>query len=280
MPELPEVETVCRGLNRRLPGHTVQAVKVLRQDSIGYPEPRDFSSKLKGHVFKQARRRGKYILIDLSNDAGLAVHLRMSGRLLLVDKDWEKGNFLRVNILLDKERELRFEDMRVFGRLWYVPKGMSFEDVIPTLAELGAEPLEGLAPQLLKDLFAGRKLAVKAALLDQRLIAGIGNIYADEALFLAGVNPLKPAGAVTRSELACLSEVIPKVLNRAIDLGGSTLRDYVDSEGVNGNYQDDSWVYGRKGKGCKICGKQIETAKIAGRTAHFCPQCQARSRRT
>ena len=274
MPELPEVETVCRGLQNKVTGDKIISVEVLRKDSVGSPSVKKFSSSLPGHRIDKVHRRGKYILIDLSDGAGLICHLRMSGRFLIVEKNRTANKFLRVKILLESGRELHFEDMRVFGRLWYVPTGETFEDVVPTLGELGVEPLTEMSAETLAALFKDRKQSVKGALLDQRNIAGIGNIYADESLFQAGIHPARAAGTLKRAELARLAETVKEVLSRAITLGGSTLRDYTSSEGVNGNYQQQSWVYGRTGEQCRTCGKKIERMKIAGRSSHFCPTCQ------
>ena len=274
MPELPEVETVCRGLQLQLPGAMVSEVEVLRDDSIGYPSVDEFIELLPGHKFESVVRRGKYILINMDRGAGLACHLRMSGRLLVVKDLMQVGKFLRVRIGLKDGRELRFEDMRVFGRLWYVPPGKTFVDVIPTLGELGVEPLDEMSGLLLEGLFDGKKQPIKSALLDQRLIAGIGNIYADESLYQAGINPLRPAGTVKKVELEKLASEIQKVLRRAIKHRGSTLSDYTDSEGVNGNYQNKAGVYGREGLACRTCKSAIERVKIAGRSSHFCLKCQ------
>ena len=275
MPELPEVETVRRGLQSLLIDRLIEDVQVLRKESIAYPRPEEFAAKLKGHRFKNFSRRGKYLIIGLDKGAGFACHLRMSGRLICLNQTTKPGAFLRVRIILDKGKELRFEDMRVFGRLWYVPKGKQFEDVIPALASLGVEPLSGLSAKYLQESFAFRNQCVKGALLDQSVIAGIGNIYADEALFLSGINPQIPAKRLKAKDLERLAEQIQLVLGRAIEMGGSTLRDYKDAYGVNGNYQTDSWVYGRKGKICRVCQKgDIQSVKLAGRTAHFCSQCQ------
>lgn len=273
MPELPEVETVARGLNVHLRGETIKSVEVLRDDSIAYPSPDQFRRHLKGLRFDKVFRRGKYILCLLEGGAGLAAHLRMSGR-LIISRTTNQSSFLRVRMKLMSGRELRFEDMRVFGRLWFVPRGKSFEEVIPALSELGVEPLEDMDSAYLKRAFQKKMQPIKSALLDQRLIAGIGNIYADEALFRAGVHPLTPAGKLNAKQLETLCRLIKETLSRAIELGGSTLRDYTDSMGVNGNYQNDAWVYGRKGDKCRICANTVERVKIAGRSSHFCPSCQ------
>jgi formamidopyrimidine-DNA glycosylase len=201
----------------------------------------------------------------------------MSGRLLIVKGSKEKGKFLRVAFELKSGKQLHFEDMRVFGRLWFKSPSESFEKVIPTLAELGVEPLEDLTGSHLHKLFKNKKQPVKSALLDQRLIAGVGNIYADESLFRARIHPQRSAGTVTLPECKRLSEEIIAVLNQAIKLGGSSVRDYVDSDGTNGNYQNTANVYGRKGEPCRVCKKPIERVRIVGRSSHFCPNCQKRT---
>lgn len=274
MPELPEVETVRRGLERQLPGQSVTSVEVLRTDSIAYPAPRKFAELLVGHKFQKLVRRGKYLLIQLDENAGLAVHLRMSGRLLLVDRKVKAGPHLRVRIGISDGRELRFEDMRVFGRLWYVPAGCPFDEVVSGLKELGLEPLEMLSAGHLKEAFANRTQAIKSSLLDQTVIAGIGNIYADESLFEAGINPLRSARDLSLNELDRLTEKIKIVLQRAIDLGGSSIKDYTDSSGVNGSYQHSSLVYGRAGQPCRVCSTAIERIRLVGRSTHYCKQCQ------
>lgn len=273
MPELPEVETVARGLNAHLTGDVIKSVEILREQSIASPSPKDFAKGLVGRRFKETRRRGKYLLCHLDGGRGLGVHLRMSGRLLICEKR-AKSSFLRVRMKLESGRELRFEDMRVFGRLWFVEKGQKFEEVIPALVELGVEPLDELSAEYLEKAFKRKRQPIKSALLDQTVIAGIGNIYADEALFKAAIHPLTPACKIKTAQLAKLCTVIEETLGRAIELGGSTLRDYTDSMGVNGNYQNDAWVYGRKGEECRLCHNPIERVKIAGRSAHFCGKCQ------
>jgi formamidopyrimidine-DNA glycosylase len=279
MPELPEVETVRRGLLLSLPGEVISKVEILRPDSIGYPEAKQFARSLPGHSFEDIARRGKYLLISLSKGAGLAVHLRMSGRLLFMKRASPVSKFSRVRLLLASGGELRFEDMRVFGRLWYIPSGSTFESVIPSLAELGVEPLDHLDGRLLMELYRNKTQAIKSALLDQRLIAGIGNIYADESLFRAGIHPQTKAGSIVLSQAERLVREIKLVLSKAIALGGSSVRDYTDSSGVNGNYQNDAGVYGRTGKPCLTCGQPVERIKLAGRSTHFCPKCQSKKQK-
>lgn len=301
MPELPEVETVRRGLELALAGDAIVAVEVLRDASIAYPDVEIFIASVPGHKFGKVLRRGKYLLIELDRGAGLACHLRMSGRLLVRDgiqgntktakkaktikvaeteKSMREPQFLRVRLVLASGRELHFEDMRVFGRLWFKPKGKTFEDVIPSLALLGVEPLESLTSAHLECAFKGKVQAVKTALLDQHILAGVGNIYADESLFLSGIHPTVSASKVTAEQLVKLVDNVKLVLSRAIESGGSTLRDYTDSSGVNGNYQNLAWVYGREGQPCRQCASPIERIKLNGRSSHFCSQCQPIRRRT
>lgn len=278
MPELPEVETVARGLNKIILGEVVKEVKVLRDESVGHPTKTQFERLLKGHAFENATRRGKYIVIDLSHGAKLVVHLRMSGR-LVVRKKFGEPSFLRVRILLESGRELHYEDMRVFGRLWYVPQGAAVNEVVSGIGDLGVEPLTDLTAEYLHKAFKKKSQPIKNTLLDQRIIAGIGNIYADESLFLSGINPLRPASSLKKDEIEVLVQQIIKVLERAIELGGSSLRDYSNLEGVNGNYQDTSQVYGREGEKCKKCKTKIERTKLAGRSSHYCPKCQPVSKK-
>jgi formamidopyrimidine-DNA glycosylase len=276
MPELPEVETVRRGLNKVLKGEEIAGVEVLRQLSIGHPDAKKFAKGLTGKAFTTVDRRGKYLLINFKDGSGLAVHLRMSGRLLFLKETKPKGKFLRVAFKLKSGKQLHFEDMRVFGRLWYKEPAHSFEEIIPTLGELGVEPLEELTGSYLHKVFKNKKQPIKSALLDQRLIAGVGNIYADESLFRAKLHPQTLAGNVTLTECNRLAEEIISVLSQAIKLGGSSVRDYTDSDGVNGNYQNTAYVYGRKGDACRVCQTPIERVRIVGRSSHFCPSCQKR----
>lgn len=207
----------------------------------------------------------------------LVVHLRMSGRLLLLDKTKlakKKPKFLRVKITMQSGQLLIFEDMRVFGRLYYVLSLSELERVVPSFGSLGIEPLEKIKAEQLTECLSKRRQAIKTALLDQSLIAGIGNIYADEILFETGIHPLTKASSITSEQIKLLTSTIPKVLEQAINHGGSSIKDFVDSDGVNGNYQHKALVYGRDGKPCHRCRSIIERIKISGRSAHFCSLCQ------
>ncbi len=276
MPELPEVETVRRGLEELLVGATIKSVKVLREMSVAYPSTKDFARTLAGKTFLSVNRRGKYLLISLSEDVGMMAHLRMSGKLIVMEAKAEEPSHVRVRILLQDGRKLIFDDTRVFGRLWCVPHDESFEEVLPTLTRLGPEPVRAVDPKFLKDALKGKKQCIKTALLDQSILAGIGNIYADESLHRAKIHPARAAGEVNLKELSRLSREISVVLQNAIEAGGSTLRDYRTATGVNGNYQHEALVYGRKGEPCRTCKRKIERIKLNGRSSHFCPGCQSK----
>ncbi len=281
MPELPEVETVRKGLLSTIVGQEIAKVDVYRTQSVAYPDAKKFASLLPGYKFTDVSRRAKYLLLHLKKKnqppAFLVIHLRMSGRLLLVKN--KKGNkkaskFLRLHLEFTSGKQLLFEDMRVFGRFWFIADSKRLFNIVPTLAKLGPEPLSGLTTNQLKKIFAGRRQPIKAALLNQNLLAGVGNIYADEILFQAGIHPLTPAGQLTLKQNGLLSKIIPAVLERAIAQGGSSIKDFKDSDGVNGNYQDNAFVYGRTRQPCRICGALIKKVKIIGRSAHYCPNCQ------
>jgi len=277
MPELPEVETIRRGLQATLVGDQIESVQVLRSQSVAHPRPRVLAQNLPGHKFLAIARRGKYLIMSLTKDAALIVHLRMSGRLLLVPGNSVGGKFLRVRLKLTSGRELHFEDMRVFGRIWFKTENELLTDVVPALDLLGVEPLTQLTGPGLFKLFRNRSQAVKSAIMDQQLLAGIGNIYADESLFHARIHPQLPAKRVTRAQSERLVAEICRVLNRAIALGGTSLRDYTDSQGVNGNYQHAASVYGRTGQPCQVCGRDIKRVRIGGRSSHFCANCQRKT---
>ena len=205
----------------------------------------------------------------------MGVHLRMSGQLLWLDRGESLQKHARVRIFFDAERELRFVDARTFGKLWWVPPQVEPETVITGLRSLGPEPF---APEFdadyLQGKFRGRQRSVKSALLDQSLVAGIGNIYADEALFVSRIDPQRPVGSLVSAELERLHGAIVSVLNASIERGGTTFSSFRNLHGVNGDYLGQAWTYGRSGEPCRACGTTIVRVKIAGRSSHFCPHCQ------
>ncbi len=275
MPELPEVETVRQDLQRLTLGPRILAVEVLLTRTIAYPAKEIFGQSLIGACFTRWQRRGKYLLGSLDSGAVLGVHLRMTGQLLWVQGSAPLPAHTRVQLRLEQGWELRFVDPRTFGQMWLVPAGVEPETVIPALQSLGPEPLSpAFSEAYFQAALQKSRRPIKTALLDQSLVAGVGNIYADEALFLSGIHPLTPASQLSDSAKARLRETLIGVLQVGLEQRGTTLRDYRDLRGLNGNYQGQAWVYGREGDPCRLCGTPIQRIKLAGRSAHFCPRCQ------
>ncbi|MEM9903786.1 MAG: DNA-formamidopyrimidine glycosylase [Cyanobacteria bacterium P01_D01_bin.44] len=280
MPELPEVETVRRGLNRVTLNYPIRGGDVLLTRTIDHPIfVGDFLTALVGAEIVEWQRRGKYLLAALARSgqsAGwLGVHLRMTGQLLWVSPDEPVSSHCRVRLFLGENHELRYVDQRTFGRLWWVPPEVEPPSIMTGLQRLGPEPFDSaFSVDYLRHAFRGRQRPIKNALLDQRLVAGIGNIYADEALFLSGIRPKTISGQLGPARLRRLHGAILKALTTSIDAGGTTFSDFRDVHGVNGNYGGVAWVYDRDGEPCRVCGTEIKRLKLAGRSAHYCPQCQ------
>jgi len=269
MPELPEVETIRRDLEPRLIGRRIERVEVPK-DRVPVIEGGDeasFREGVTGARIEALGRRGKFLVFELDTGDKLVVHLRMTGKLLLPDAPLV--GHLRAAFWLDDGSTLRFTDMRKFGRLWLVPS------LSPLFDRIGPEPLsEGFSLGTLASALAGRKAPVKSVILDQRRIAGIGNIYADEALFAARVLPTRPGGELSGDEVARLHAAIRSVLLRGVESRGASFRDYVDAEGQSGGMQMLVQVFRRTGKPCYACGALIERCKVGGRSTHYCPNCQ------
>lgn len=274
MPELPEVETIACGVNRRVCGDSIAEVWFCR-----YPQPFKTPAPLQargltGKRLLKVHRIGKHIVCELGDladtkpDAQWIVHLGMTGRLLVTTPDAPVAAHTHARLRLESGREIRFVDPRRFGRL-------ELRDLSRTEAfrAAGAEPL-AIGAEAFKVLFRGRKLAIKAALLNQSLLTGIGNIYADESLFHAGIRPTRKAGRLTVDELERLRKALQRVLKAAIKLGGSSVSDYVDAEGVRGFFQLEHCVYQREGQPCRQCETPIRRIVLAGRGTHYCPNCQ------
>ena len=289
MPELPEVETVRLGLNRVSLNQPVRGGEVCLARTIEFPElADDFLAGVTGAWIKSWQRRGKYLIAklrrasDSSPDPGesvaagwLGVHLRMTGQLLWVDRNEPVQPHCRVRLFFDGHRELRYVDQRTFGRLWYVPPARVIETVMTGLTRLGPEPFSAdFSAKYLAASLKGRKRPIKNALLDQKLVAGIGNIYADEALFVSGIRPEVLCDRLGQKRIAKLHEAIQQVLSASIEAGGTTFSDFRDVHGTNGNYGGVAWVYDREGEPCRACGSEIVRLKLAGRSAHYCPKCQ------
>jgi formamidopyrimidine-DNA glycosylase len=276
MPELPEVETVKRGLNQLTLNQEITSGDVLLSRTVAYPlSIGEFLGNLKGSSITAWHRRGKYLLAELSPGGWLGVHLRMTGQLLWLERAEALHKHTRVRLFFSDSQELRFVDQRTFGQMWYVPSGVAVESIITGLAKLAADPFapEFTVDYLTAKLQKGRR-AIKTALLDQSVVAGVGNIYADEALFKSGVLPTTPSTELKRPQIEVLHKAIIEVLAASIAAGGTTFSNFLNVQGVNGNYGGQAWVYNRAGEACKVCGDVIQRIKLGGRSSHFCPRCQ------
>lgn len=270
MPELPEVEFVARQLRDDLVGQRIRRAEVFWPRAIQGLDVPEFEAGLAGRVVTAIGRRGKYLLIYLDDGAVLLVHRRMSGNLRLTAPD-EDEPYVRVAVTLDDGRRLLYTDPRKFGRL-----ALARAEELPALfAALGPEPLDPtFTVEALAARLAGRRGPIKAALLDQSVVAGLGNIYADEALFRAGLHPLRPAGSLDSAEVAALHTGIVGALRAGIEHGGTTFSRYRDVYGESGTNRQHLEVYQRTGEPCLHCGTPIERIVVAQRGTHFCPHCQ------
>ncbi|MEX0992389.1 MAG: bifunctional DNA-formamidopyrimidine glycosylase/DNA-(apurinic or apyrimidinic site) lyase [Solirubrobacterales bacterium] len=277
MPELPEVETIRRQLAPRIAGRTVRDAEILDPLWCSPRAPRELERELAGARIDGVHRRGKYLMVSLEQDRWLVMHLRMTGNLLLVSTGEDRRPHLRVRFALDDGTRLLFVDPRRFGT------GAVFESEASLRAylseRLGLEPLEPefTAAALTRET-AGRRTPVKAFLLDQRRVAGIGNIYADEALFRARIHPLRPTGRLRRAEVERLREAIVASLRAGIDAQGASIDDYRHFNGEQGTMQDEFLVHLREGQPCPSCARPIVKLRVAGRGTYVCERCQPPSR--
>lgn len=269
MPELPEVETTRRGIAPHVEGRVVTRA-ILRRPNLRWPIPDEITQVFVGQRVSATERRAKYLL--LHSDAGAAIiHLGMSGSLRVLDADVPVRAHDHVDLLLDNGHLLRFNDPRRFGCLLWQPAGQTHA----LLQDLGPEPLEqGFDGDYLFVRSRGRSAPVKAFLMDQRVVVGVGNIYVAEALFAAGVRPMRAAGKITRREYALLADAIRRILAHAIERGGTTLRDFLKPDGEPGYFEQELFVYGRAGEACKRCGSAITLRRDAQRSSFYCRVCQ------
>lgn len=271
MPELPEVETVKNSLKLRLIGKKIYKVVVRYPNIIAYPSVDDFIKGVGGKEIRDIKRRGKFLMFDLG-DSYLLSHLRMEGKYFFKKHDEEINKHEHVIFDLG-DMELRYMDTRKFGRMYLIKKDM-VNDMKP-ISELGLEPWdEGLTVSYLKDKYKNKKLPIKSVILDQNIIVGIGNIYADEILFMGRINPLKVASKLDDKELEDIIKYTRSVLNHAIELGGTTIRSYTSVDGVHGRFQNELAIHGKDNGVCPICGEKIEKIKVGGRGTYYCPKCQ------
>lgn len=289
MPELPEVETIARGLAQRVSGDVIESVWLGSKPQTFKSSPREMAQTLESKRIRTVRRVGKHIVFDLEAskeshsasarrrpvrrlgprrdgnrpDAQWLVHLGMTGRVVVCEPTAEVAKHTHAILQLGSGRELRFIDPRRFGRL----------SVTQGFQAPGWEPLE-VEPDRFVRLFRGRKTPIKSALLNQKLLSGVGNIYADESLFRAGIRPRRRSASLTRENLRRLYLAVQEVLKEAIALGGSSISDYVDADGDEGSFQLQHRVYGREGEPCLVCKTPIKRVVFAGRSSHYCPKCQ------
>ena len=274
MPELPEVETVVRGLRRPLVGRRIENMWHDWAPTIHSPGAAEFAARIAGQAVNALNRRGKYILIELEHDT-LVVHLKMSGRLYVADANStnEADRWVHVRFDLENGRQLRFSDVRKFGRVYLT------NDLERLLGHLGPEPLsDDFTLAGFRAGLSGRKRAIKAHLLDQEIVAGVGNIYADEALFLAGIHPADLAGTLKNEAAARLLQTIRDALLAGIEHEGASINWYRKPDGQKGESQNHFYVYGRAGLPCRRCGTAINKIRVAQRGTHFCPHCQPQPR--
>jgi formamidopyrimidine-DNA glycosylase len=293
VPELPEVETVCRQLEPELEGRRIEALEVYDERWSRPVAPQQLEEAVSGRAIESLGRRGKYLLLGLEGGQTLVMHLRMTGNLILVEPGGEaidpsegrrlyegerstEERHLRARLRLDDGREVWFTDPRRFGEAFLLDEA----DLETRFANLGIEPLsEDFTPEALGETAAGRSVPLKSFLLDQTGIAGVGNIYADEALFRAGLHPLSPAGSMKPEQLEALRDGVVAALQAGIDGGGASIDDYRDGRGERGAMQDEFLVHTREGEPCPRCGGAIERIVVAGRSTYFCPRCQVKLRR-
>ncbi|MFN6487081.1 MULTISPECIES: DNA-formamidopyrimidine glycosylase [unclassified Nostoc] len=290
MPELPEVETVRRGLNQLTLSQEITGGDVLLDRTIAYPfSVGEFVDGIKKNAYPGGvgaaiatwHRRGKYLLAELSSPSStswLGVHLRMTGQLLWLHRDEPLHKHTRVRLFFGDQQELRFVDQRTFGKIWWVPPGVAVESIITGLAKLAADPFSPeFTVEYLASKLKNRRRPIKTALLDQSVVAGLGNIYADEALFKSGILPETLCIDLQLKQIERLRTAIIQVLETSIQAGGTTFSNFLSVQGVNGNYGGVAWVYNRAGEPCRVCGMPIQRIRLAGRSSHFCSECQTLS---
>lgn len=270
MPELPEVETVRRGIAPQVIGQTVAQV-IVRQPRLRWPVPEDLATMLPGQTIQRVDRRAKYLL--LRTEAGTAIfHLGMTGRLRILSAATPVGKHDHVDVWLANGQCLRFNDSRRFGAVLWTAEP---PEQHPLLQTLGPEPFDAMfSGAWLRQRAQGRTLAVKPFIMDHHIVVGVGNIYASESLFAAGISPLRPAGQITLAEYERLAAAIRGILSEAIRQGGATLRDFVGGDGEPGYFQRQLCVYGRYPLPCRTCGERIDRCRLGQRSTYYCPHCQ------
>ncbi len=275
MPELPEIETIKRVLEPQLQGLAMEEIIVRLPEVTAHPQAEEFCRLLKGQIISHMERRGKFLLIWMDSRDRIILHLRMTGCLMLAPAGFPEEKHTHIVFRLSSGRELRFSDTRRFGRFWLI--GKDEEDTYSGIGKLGAEPLGGeLTAAYLKLHWGKRRKTVKECLLEQTVLAGIGNIYSDEILFTAGIYPARPAGSLTQREWERLAAVIPERLSYFIEKNRISPEEYFASKGQEYRNTPFLNVYGHQGKPCPKCGEALCRRRIGGRSSVYCPACQGK----
>ncbi|MDD3341829.1 MAG: DNA-formamidopyrimidine glycosylase [Bacilli bacterium] len=272
MPELPEVETVKETLKKEVLNKKIVGVNVYYKNIIAYPVSDLFIKSCIGKTILDIKRKGKWILFDLGEQCLLS-HLRMEGKYYIRDAKDSPLRHEHVCFIFSDGTSLRYLDTRKFGRMYVLEKENVYKQ--KPLSELGLEPFdENLTVSYLKEKYKKKNLPIKTVLLDQTIVTGIGNIYADEILFLSKINPLKKCSSLTKKECQAIIDNTIKVLKKAITLGGTTIRSYTSSEGVHGKFQNELFVHNHEKEPCPVCRETIIKIKVGGRGTYYCPICQ------
>lgn len=272
MPELPEVETVKEALKKQVLNKRITDVNIIYASIIEYPTTDEFKNKIVNEKINDIKRRGKWLMFELDHYYLLS-HLRMEGKYYIRKKGEELEKHEHVSLIFDDDIELRYRDTRKFGRMHLIEKDEIYNR--KPLSELGLEPWDKeLTTTYLKQKYQNKKLPIKTVILDQGIIVGIGNIYADEILFLSHINPLKKAQELNEQELQAIIDNTKITLEKAIKLGGTTIRSYESSEGVHGRFQNELLVHGKEKDKCPKCGKEIIKIRVGGRGTYYCEECQ------
>lgn len=278
MPELPEVETIKRVIEPQIKGLTITNVTVRRPEVAAYPAADKFCSLLTGQTVACMARRGKFLMIQLSSNDRVILHLRMTGGLLFVPQGWPEEKHTHIILYFDNGRELRFSDTRRFGRFWLL--GADEDDTYSGIGKLGIEPFDGeLTAEYMVTHLGKRRKTIKECLLEQNVIAGIGNIYADEILFTAGIYPARPANSLKPAEWERLTEAIPERLSYFIDKNKISAEEYLETKGRDYRNTPFLQVYGHEGGDCPACGQTLCRMVVGGRSSVYCPDCQQDSQR-
>ncbi len=273
MPELPEVETIRRGMETVLPGKTIDSVEINYAGTIKAPPYDELARLLPGMTFTGTGRRGKYLLLYLDDKSVIVVHLRMTGRLFFSEQQLQSDKHTHLVMNFTDGSHIYFHDVRKFGTIWWLP--LSRLNEIKGLAALGPEPLSAqFNAEYFINKAKGRSTSIKALLLNQGFVAGLGNIYADEILHRSGILPTRPVNSLSEEEVKALVEAVRLVLSEAISRRGTTFSDYRDAAGLSGSFQNSLRVYQRHCEPCPSCGTAICRSVVAGRGTHFCPGCQ------